>query len=83
MDEKIYRNPNSKVIIKIINDKCISAATCIINAPHTFDLDESGLAYCKEGTWDEAEKIIEAARSCPTTAIIVEDLGGNILYPKK
>ena len=77
-----YKNPNSKVVIKVINDKCISAATCIIHAPGTFDLDANGIVYAKEGTWDEAEKIIKGAKSCPTTAIIIEDLEGNILYPE-
>lgn len=84
MDEiKIYKNPGAKVVIKVINDKCVSAATCIIQAPDTFDLDSEGIVYAKQGTWDEAEEIIKAAASCPTTAIIVEDLEGNILYPKQ
>lgn len=75
-------NPNSKVKIKVINNLCISAATCIINAPDTFDLDDDGIAYVKEGTWDDAQTIIKAAASCPTTAIIIEDLNGNQIYPK-
>ena len=83
MTEILYKNSNSKVIIKVINEKCISAATCIVRAPNTFELDDDGLVYCKETTWDEAEDIISAAESCPTTAIIVEDLEGNQLYPKK
>jgi ferredoxin len=74
-------NPESKVKIKVINDKCVSAATCIIHAPNTFDLDEDGVAYVKEGTWDDAVSIITAASSCPTTAIIVEDFEGNQLWP--
>lgn len=75
-------NGESKVKIKVINELCISAGTCIIHAPETFDLDENGIAYVKEGTWDEAQKIIAAAASCPTTAIIIEDLNGNQLYPE-
>ena len=75
-------NPDAKVKIKVINDLCISAAACTIHAPDTFDLDEDGIAYVKEDTWNEAEKVIEAAASCPTTAIIVEDLEGNQLYPE-
>lgn len=74
--------PGAKVRIKVINEKCISAATCVIEAPDTFDLDEDGIAYVKDTTWDEAVKIISAAKSCPTTAIIIEDLNGNILWPK-
>lgn len=80
---KTYKNKDSKVVIKVINDQCIGAATCIIHAPNTFDLDESGIVYAKETTWDDAVKIIEGARSCPTTAIIVEDLEGKQLYPEK
>jgi ferredoxin len=83
MDEiKVYKNPNSKVVIKVINEKCISAGTCIIKAPETFDLDDEGIVYAKEGTWNEAVDIIEGAKACPTTAIIVEDLDGNQIYPK-
>ncbi len=73
--------PGAKVKIKVINELCISAGICIIRAPETFDLDDDGIAYLKEGTWDEAVDIIEAAKACPTTAIIVEDLNGNQLYP--
>ena len=76
-------DPNAKVKIKVINELCISAAICIIRAPKTFDLDADGIAYVKEGTWDEAADIIEAAKSCPTTAIIIEDLNGNQLWPVK
>ena len=77
------QSPDSKVRIKVINELCISAATCIIKAPNTFDLDDDGIAYVKDGTWDEAQTIIEGAMSCPTTAIIVEDLEGNQIYPPK
>ena len=77
------QNPDSKVKIKVINELCISAATCIIHAPDTFDLDEDDIAYVLEGTWDDAETIIKAAKSCPTTAIIIEDLEGNQLYPEE
>ncbi len=76
-------SPNSKVRIKVINALCISAATCIIQAPETFDLDDDGIAFVKEGTWDDANAIIAAAKSCPTTAIIIEDLNGVQIYPQK
>jgi ferredoxin len=75
-------NPNSIYRIKVINDLCISAATCIIKAPNTFDLNQNDKAYVKEGTWDEAETIIKAAQSCPTTAIIIETLDGKQVYPE-
>lgn len=80
--DSFAENLNSKVKIKVINNLCISAATCIIHAPETFDLDEDGIAYVKEGTWDDAQTIIKGAMSCPTTAIIIEDLHGNQIYPE-
>lgn len=79
---KFFEAKDQKVKIKIINELCISAATCTIVAPNTFDLDDDGIAFVKEGTLDEAQTIIEGARSCPTAAIIIEDLNGNQLYPK-
>jgi ferredoxin len=75
-------NKESKLKIKVINDLCISAATCIIQAPSTFDLDEDGIAYVKIGTWDDAVEIIDAAKSCPTTAIIIENESGEQIYPE-
>jgi len=79
--DEFTTDPNSKVKVKIISDKCISAATCIIYAQNTFDLDDDGIAYVKETTWDDASTIVQAAQSCPTTAILVEDMDGNQLWP--
>lgn len=73
---------NSKVRIKIIKDLCISAATCIIKAPNTFDLDEDGIAYVIDGNLDDDKTVIEGAMACPTSAIIIEDMEGNQIYPK-
>lgn len=74
---------NTKLRIKVINELCISAATCIIRAPETFDLDDDGIAYIKEGTTlDEAIDIIEGAKSCPTAAIIIENEDGKQLWPE-
>ena len=74
-------NSNSKLKIKVIKASCISAAMCVIKAPNTYELDEAGIAYVKEGTWDDAVSIIEGAKSCPTLAIIIEDLEGNQIWP--
>jgi ferredoxin len=73
----------SRVKIKVIKDLCISAATCIIKAPDTFDLDEDGIAYVMEGNLDDDNTIIEGAMACPTNAIIIEDMEGNRIYPKE
>ena len=46
--DEFAQNSDAKVKIKILSGKCISAATCIIYAQNTFDLDEDGIAYAKE-----------------------------------
>jgi ferredoxin len=66
--------------IRVLREKCIGAATCIVYSPSTFDLDEKNIAIIKDGQWDELEKIIGAAQSCPVVAIeIYQD--GKKLYP--
>lgn len=67
--------------IRIIRNKCISAATCVVYAPNTFDLDKENIAIIKQGKWDRLEKIIAAANSCPVTVIEVFKNGKKI-FPK-
>lgn len=81
--DEFTTKPDSKVKIKVIKDLCISAATCIIKAPDTFDLDDDGIAYVVDGDLDDDNTIIEGAMSCPTDAIIIEDMDGNQIYPPK
>lgn len=60
-----------EIEIRIIRPTCISAATCVVYAENTFDLDAENIAVVKEGEWDRLEKIIAAAQSCPVVAIEV------------
>ncbi|OGK18277.1 hypothetical protein A3G67_03210 [Candidatus Roizmanbacteria bacterium RIFCSPLOWO2_12_FULL_40_12] len=80
-DPNIQTVKKDDIEIKIIRDKCISAATCVVYAPSTFDLDKENIAIIKGGNWDRLEKIIAAAQSCPTIAIEVYQKGKRI-YPK-
>ena len=66
--------------IKIFRKKCIGAATCVVYAPATFDLDQTNIAIIKKGEWDRLEKIVAAAQSCPVVAIEVYEKGKR-LYP--
>ena len=68
--------------IRITRPKCISAATCVVYAPSTFDLDKTNIAIIKGGDWDKLEKIVAAAQSCPVAAIEVFQ-GGKKLFPKE
>lgn len=67
--------------IRVLRDKCISAGTCTVYAPETFDLDEEGIAIVKAGEWDRLEKIIAGAESCPVFAIEVYQDGKKV-YPR-
>ncbi|OGK20124.1 hypothetical protein A3D80_04325 [Candidatus Roizmanbacteria bacterium RIFCSPHIGHO2_02_FULL_40_13b] len=67
--------------IRVTRPTCISAATCVVYAPNTFDLDEDNIAVIKEGEWDKLEKIIASAQSCPVLAIEIFQKGKK-LYPK-
>lgn len=70
---------------KVVVDKdlCIGAASCVAIAPDVFDLDDDGKAFVKEGaSFEDLQMILDAAESCPTSAISVFDEDGNQLYPE-
>ena len=79
-------DPNVEIVkkgdieIRIIRNKCIGAATCVVYAPSTFDLDDKNIAIIKSGEWDKLEKIIAAAQSCPVVAIEIFEKNKKI-YP--
>ncbi len=80
MTDDIQKVKKGDIEILIYRHKCIGAATCVVYAPSTFDLDTENIAVVKEGDWDRLEKIIAAAQSCPVVAIEVFDKGKKI-YP--
>lgn len=80
--------------IRVDRELCIGAASCIALLPEVFELDEEGKAVMKTLLGDktsewvdyknipaEAQMILEATRSCPTNAIIIEDDDGKQIYP--
>ncbi|MBU1038612.1 ferredoxin [Patescibacteria group bacterium] len=80
--------------LKVDRDLCISAASCVALLPEVFELDDEGkaliknLAGSKTSDWTDLKQlpadiqaIMEAARSCPTDAIIIEDDNGQQIYP--
>lgn len=74
---------------------CIGAGTCVASAPTVFELDAEGKAVIirSDGTKssDETEvahmnnttpeNVLEAAKVCPTGAIIVYDDEAKQIYP--
>ncbi|OGY24909.1 MAG: hypothetical protein A2Y57_01180 [Candidatus Woykebacteria bacterium RBG_13_40_7b] len=67
--------------VKVIRDLCIGAASCVVIAPKVFQLDSEGKAIVLDQKGMSDQIILDAAKSCPTQAIIVEDDEGNQLYP--
>lgn len=85
---KDAQNPSGPVAINALRitidrDLCIGAATCVAIAPEVFVLDNEAKAIilATANNADDAT-IIDAARGCPTAAIIVEDQSGQKLFPK-
>ena len=60
---------------------CIGTDDCSKIAPNTFELDEESKAIVKKQNGDSDEKILEAGKTCPVLAIIVEDENGKQIFP--
>jgi len=87
MNLKDPKNPSGPVTVKgmsvkVDRDLCIGAATCIAVAVKTFNLDTEAKAVILDSADEETrDAIIEAAKSCPTAAIIIHDENGKQIYP--
>jgi ferredoxin len=69
--------------VKVDRQLCIGAATCIALAGKTFALDDEAKAvFLDSPESDTKEMILDAARGCPTAAIIIEDESGKCIFPK-
>lgn len=60
-----------------MNSRCQGHARCIVFAPDTFDIDEEGYAFIKEGRETVAEgdtAVLLAVNNCPERAIdLIQD----------
>jgi ferredoxin len=76
---KYKRDEEMKV--KVDRELCVGVSNCVAIAPTVFELDDQNKAVVlAPGSVDE-ETLLEAAKSCPENAIILEDEDGNQLYP--
>jgi len=86
-----------KIRVKVDEDLCIGAASCVTIAPETFQLNDENKAFVYDhGTepdgskyerWldvseSEMENILLGAQSCPTLAISIFDESGKQLFPE-
>lgn len=67
--------------IRILRGECCGNAQCVEIAPDVFALDSKQKAIVLDPEAAPPEKLIEAAEACPCQAIVVEDDGGNVVFP--
>lgn len=66
--------------VKVIQSKCIAAASCVAISPDIFKLNEENLVEMIERGVDEEDNIMLAAQSCPTGAIEIYE-GEEKVWP--
>lgn len=62
--------------------KCDGHEKCVQAAPNVFQMNERFIAQVTDPEGDTPEKVVLAARICPTKAITVEDADGKTLFPE-
>jgi ferredoxin len=67
--------------VKVDRELCSGVSNCVAIAPTVFELDGQNKAVVLDPGSVNEETLMEAAKSCPTNAIILEDDDGNQLYP--
>ncbi len=78
-DYKLVRTVG-KYTIKLLQSKCIAAASCVAISPTFFKLNEANLVEIIEGGSDEEDNLLLSAQSCPTGAIEVYE-GETRVWP--
>jgi len=80
--ELFERSTGGAMKITIDRTKCDGYAKCVQAAPKVFRLDAKMIAEVIDPKADTDEKIVLAARICPTKAIILEeDETGKRIFP--
>ena len=71
-----------KLRVWVDHATCVGNAMCVAIAPKVFRLNENRQSEAVDPAGDTVEKILEAAESCPVSAIFVEDAEtGEQLFP--
>jgi ferredoxin len=81
MTEQTPKKPLKITKIVVDRDLCIGAASCVVIAPKSFQMDGENKAYVVDLEGHDAETLIMAAESCPTKAVFLYDEDGKQVYP--
>jgi len=67
--------------VKVDRDLCIGVGNCVAFAPSVFVLDGERKAVVLDSSSVDEDTLLEAAKSCPEGAIIIEDDDGRQVFP--
>ncbi|MFD5697938.1 ferredoxin [Streptomyces lasiicapitis] len=68
--------------VEVDRSVCIGSGMCVNTAPDGFALDSARQSHPTRPETDAAEKVLEAAESCPVEAITITLLGsGEVVFP--
>lgn len=81
-DEKQRERQIGKYTVRVVQSKCIAAASCVAITPGVFKLSEENLAEFVENPQDSEENIMLSAQSCPTGAIEIYEKGKRVWPPE-
>lgn len=67
--------------VRVDRGLCIGVGNCVAVAPTVFALDEERKAVVLDPSSVDEFTLLEAAKSCPESAIILEDDEGLQIFP--
>jgi ferredoxin len=65
--------------IQVDRAECMGSGNCSFWAPATFSLGDDGVAAVVDPAGDPADKVIVAAKGCPSQAISVSEDGRRLI----
>jgi ferredoxin len=65
--------------VEIDRDVCMGSGNCVYEAPGSFDLGDDSIAFVVDPAGSPEEKVMAAARKCPTHAITVRRGGVSLV----
>jgi ferredoxin len=65
--------------VEIDRDVCMGSGNCMYEAPGAFDLDGDSVAFVVDVAASPEDRIVAAARNCPTHAITVRRNGVSLI----
>jgi ferredoxin len=65
--------------VSIDRDLCMGSGNCVYEAPGAYDLDEDGISVVADVGAAPEERVIDAAKKCPTRAISVHRDGEKLV----